>query len=372
VATPLSEWRGSTDVPAGSTEVFGWSFASSGWPLGDLTLALEVLEAVSSWVEVDRRTVVLADIVDPEVLLIQPLADQAIPEESNVVVEVTDRDSEVTAVEWSLDGKGWQPMALSSAGSDRYEDALDLIKEGTYSLFVRAVDAWENETVIGPVQFLLDTSPPVIQISGVSDGQVSANALSPIIEVNDINPLESTVELNGQPFVSGTLVDAEGSYLLSVRAEDAAGNESLRELAFRIDRTAPTILFTSPEPGTTIVVGPLTLLGLTEPGSEVTVHSAEASITTHANDEGVFTVPDWPLQIGLNVISAQAVDLAGNTGPSVALEVSFEPDQGIFDDRFEAIALVLGQFPWRGVPSPGFQRVWRHEGAAELPDGRGE
>jgi len=372
VPTPLSEWRGSIDVPAGSTETFGWSFASSGWPLGDLNLVLEVREVDDAWVEVDRRTVVLADIVGPELVLIEPLNGQIIPAESNAVVEVSDRDSAVTVVDWSLDGKSWQPMAPTSVGSERYEAALDLVKEGTYSLFIRALDAWGNETESGPVKFLLDTSAPLIAISGVSDGQVSANALTPVIEVSDINSFDSTVELNGQPFVSDTLIDAEGSYLLSVRAEDVAENASLREINFRIDQTAPDIIFTWPEPGSTIVLSTVSLSGLTEPGAEVTLNSAAASITTHANDEGVFAVPHWPLQIGLNVINARAVDLAGNAGLSIALEINFEPDQGIFSDRFEMIELVLGPIQWRAVPSLESQIDWTRDPVIELSGGRGE
>lgn len=91
--------------------------------------------------------------------------------------------------------------------------------DGTYTLIVK--DEAGNETT---VHFVVDKTKPVI--AGVENGKSYNTNLTPTFN-------EGTATLNGQPYVSGTPVTAEGTYTLIVT--DAAGN--VETVAFTIDKT---------------------------------------------------------------------------------------------------------------------------------------
>jgi hypothetical protein len=77
----------------------------------------------------------------------------------------------------------------------------------------------------------IDKIAPVI--SGVVDGSYYNISVKPTFN-------EGVAMLNGNPFVSSTLIEAEGSYVLSVT--DDAGNTT--SVSFVIDKTAPVITVT--------------------------------------------------------------------------------------------------------------------------------
>lgn len=336
---PLSEWTGTIDIPANTTAEFGWSFASVGWPLGELRLVLEIFDA-TDWIESDIRTVLLVDLVAPELVVVEPEPGQIIGAMSDLLADASDIHSAIESVQWSLDGAPWLPMAPDGAWPNRYRAELSDLAEGKHSLSVQAEDEWGNQAGSGPVLFAVDKTAPVIAISGVLDGEATNESVTPVIKVKDISPVTTEIELNGQLFESGTTVDDEGTYQLLVEAADIAGNEAELQIMFVIDRTEPEITFTHPDPGTVIVVGPMLLSGITEPGSEVHLVGPVSAITTYADAAGVFEVPDWPLEPGANAISAYAIDPAGNEGPISSLEVSYKPEYQIFQDRFEGIGMI--------------------------------
>ncbi|WP_042167106.1 DNRLRE domain-containing protein, partial [Paenibacillus gorillae] len=95
--------------------------------------------------------------------------------------------------------------------------------EGTHTLIV--TDAADNVTTI---VFTIDKTAPVV--SGVTN-----NVLYNTNRTVTFN--EGTATLNGNPFISGTAVSADGVYTLVVT--DAAGN--VTNVTFTIDKTPPTV-----------------------------------------------------------------------------------------------------------------------------------
>ena len=81
-----------------------------------------------------------------------------------------------------------------------------------------------------------DTTPPVISVSGVANDQQYTAPVTPIVEVSDDTDLEPTVvaTLNGNSFISGTVIDEVGEYELEITATDASGNEAEVTIAFEI------------------------------------------------------------------------------------------------------------------------------------------
>lgn len=121
-----------------------------------------------------------------------------------------------------------------------YVSGTALITEGPYKLVVRATDFAGNAAQI-EINFLIDTTPPVVSITGVLDAAFYNNEVVPVISVSDTNLQSQTVILNGQPYVSGTPVNLEDVYQLTASADDIAGNQTTVTVNFEIDVTPPVI-----------------------------------------------------------------------------------------------------------------------------------
>src|SRR5262249_19139168 len=112
--------------------------------------------------------------------------------------------------------------------------------EGSYQLVISAVDAAGNRTD-RTVSFVLDRSAPVITITGVTAGSFVNGNITPTVIITDAHLTSSSLLLNGATFVSGTTVTVEGNYTLAADATDCAGTRTTRQVAFTIDKTAPTV-----------------------------------------------------------------------------------------------------------------------------------
>ena len=142
-------------------------------------------------------------------------------------IAVVDANVEVSATTYLLDGQSYLPGTVVAG-------------EGLHSLEISARDKAGNEATL-TLHFVIDKTAPVITITGVIDsGQYKAD-LTLLAAVVDTYLKSSSVSLNGQPFVSGTLVSAEGAYVLTVNGEDEAGNSSSQTVHFVVDKTAPMI-----------------------------------------------------------------------------------------------------------------------------------
>ncbi len=94
---------------------------------------------------------------------------------------------------------------------------------------------------------LSDVVPPVVVISGVTDGVTYNSAMTPTFSATDINLQSVSALLDGVPFSSGTAVSAEGVHTLVVTAVDTAGNSTVENVSFTISYSAPDppVVFTT-------------------------------------------------------------------------------------------------------------------------------
>ncbi|WP_449538418.1 Ig-like domain-containing protein [Ferdinandcohnia sp. Marseille-Q9671] len=115
--------------------------------------------------------------------------------------------------------------------------------EMTYKYSVLARDKAGNETTID-ISFILDTTKPNLNITGVLDGFFNKNQ-APTVTFSDryLDSSRSKVTLNGRPFVNGTQLSDEGDYILKAEIYDLANNVSTRTIVFTIDKTSPSITF---------------------------------------------------------------------------------------------------------------------------------
>lgn len=321
IATPLAEWSGAANLPAGSTSSFEWSFTSIGWPTGELLLTLSIRDG-AAMVEIDTTTVMLLDQTPPNVVLLAPNENQTVGPVVPILAEATDIHSEVALVEVSFDGIGWTPLTQDTGNADLFQGNLENLVEGSRQLRIRATDVPGNVSPEQSVAVESDLTPPVIQIEGVTDGLVTNEDVTPVITITGATAPVVEMQLNGEIFVNGTLIDEEGEYDLEIRAWDAVGNLSERAVEFTIDRTPPALWFTFPEPDARIADQTVLVTAFTESGAEVEVIGNLAKTTLFADPHGIVLIPDWPLAKGSNLVTARAQDRAGNASPESQLNLS--------------------------------------------------
>jgi hypothetical protein len=116
------------------------------------------------------------------------------------------------------------------------------------------------------------------------------------------------VTLDGAPFVSGTVIAAEGLHTLKAKAKDCAGHTSDEAtVAFRIDLTPPLLSNLVPANGATIGNKPTITGTVSEPASIIAEGTSYvATVTGNA-----FTIAP-ALEEGPNAFSLLATDAAGN------------------------------------------------------------
>ncbi len=155
-----------------------------------------------------------------------PLADAHHKE--SVTPSVSAADLHLDRVEITLNGELFRGETVSA--------------ERGYLLSATAFDLAENQTS-DSISFVIDLTPPTIDIRGVTEGEVTRGTVVPEVSITDLFLARQEILLNGNPYVPGTPVDAEDDYRLDVEAEDRARNVSSDSVSFAIDRTAPVIVF---------------------------------------------------------------------------------------------------------------------------------
>ena len=182
-------------------------------------------------------------------------------------------------------------------------------EEGRNERSLRLVDAAGNSAIV-PYTLTVDTAAPTIEI--VEQGLPIAHealfnrAVAPRIRVSD--PEATLVaELNGNAFVSGTELAADGTYELVATATDAAGHGSTARARFSIDRTPPRIDIVTPQDGIVLTDDAVAIEGSVDPDAvSVTLNGAVLPVSA-----GRFTGRAL-LEPGQNAITATATDAAGN------------------------------------------------------------
>lgn len=207
------------------------------------------------------------------------------------LVTVTDAHPSVPPWSATLNGASWAGGVV--------------VADGDWTLAVDATDVAGNTASPAQVRFAVDTTPPVIHVSGVTDGLLTRNSVTPIVTVDEPHPGTSTVLLDGAPFSSGTPVTAEGPHRLTVAAVDAVGNSAAPvSVEFARDSTAPGITISGVADGGTYLVDATPTFAVTD------LHLVSSSATL---DGQPFTSGTRVAAGGYHTLRVDAGDAAGNT-----------------------------------------------------------
>jgi hypothetical protein len=195
-----------------------------------------------------------------------------------------------------------------------YVSGTPLSGEGVYTLVINATDAAANATN-ATIHFEIDKTAPAISVAGVLEGAFYNVDVTPIVTVVDKNLRTTNLTLNGEPYVSGTPISAEGSYALAINATDAAANAATFTVHFEIDKTAPVIGIAA------VADGGLYNVDITP---VVSVTDKNAVTTAAVLNEALYTLGTPITQDGHYTLVVTTKDAAGNVASAT---VRFEIDK---------------------------------------------
>lgn len=226
----LATWAGDLRN-LGAVPVVTPAALSGTWPLASFELRLEAMVG-GQWMLLDRARVQAAERTPPGVAFVSPTADAIVRSTATVTTYATARQAPIARVEMASGG-GWSTMPPQDAGAGLYYSNALPATDGPVTLQARATDTLANVSSIVTLPIVIDNTPPLITVTGVTDQQVSPTPLTPVISVTDLHLLGSTITLDGAPYVSGTPVGL-GVHTLAIDAVDRADNRSSTTVRFTV------------------------------------------------------------------------------------------------------------------------------------------
>lgn len=161
------------------------------------------------------------------------------------------------AIRTEADGRQFiEEQTVNGALLERYCQ-----EDGSYEILCYAMDPAGNRSDAAKVGFRIDGTPPFIRLEGVSGGTDYQEGRSVSVSVEEAFFADCYVDICVKRYTPGHeetvflpswkaqgissansyYFEEDGDYIISVRAADAAGNETGREVRFRVDRHAPAL-----------------------------------------------------------------------------------------------------------------------------------
>ena len=116
----------------------------------------------------------------------------------------------------------------------RYEEPFTLPANGEYNIQYYATDMAGNTETPHGITVTVDNDGPAINVTGVAEGIVYQQPVTPVITVSDPILDSFTATLNGAPYQPGTAINKDGQYTLALTASDRLGNTSSYAVSFTL------------------------------------------------------------------------------------------------------------------------------------------
>ncbi|RKH96059.1 RHS repeat-associated core domain-containing protein [Corallococcus sp. AB038B] len=184
-------------------------------------------------------------------------------------------------------------QAAALVGHDGFHTAVPL-EEGINAITTVIADSCGN-TARQCIPVVLDSATPVIAITGVTEGLVTGDPVTPTFSVTGGDaPVVVSATLNGAGFQSGTEVSLHGDYELRIRAEDAQGRVAIQRLHFAVLTEPPNVVVTGVADGQ-VYPGPVSLsVAVTSPHVDL----FQVTLNNEPFTNGVVSAPgDYTLSI---------------------------------------------------------------------------
>lgn len=239
--------------------------------------------------------------------------------------------------------------------------------DGSYTLTATTTDAMGHTASAVPVSFTIDTTKPVISLSGVLNGYTYKD--KNVVLTAKTNEGSLTVTSNGDPVV----LDGNGQYTftgednkvdnykLLIKATDAAGNVSEQMLAFSIDKLAVNMIVSGVSEGQLINYNPnisfdtyegtteksgttATIDGTDFAGGNFTAEGSHTMIVSYKRGDNTytktvhFTIDKTPPTITINSVAKNSVatvdNIVGKVGDSIKVSTTLNDTNGVGDAYF--------------------------------------
>ena len=182
-----------------------------------------------------------------------------------------------------------------------------------------------NCSLLGPL--LVTIQSPENQ-SVTADNSVGVTGQVSGADTVAVNGVEASVVAG--TFFASAISLAEGTNVLVATAQNEGGDTATDTVSVRRDTTPPLVVIESPDDGQRLVTETVTVAGTVNdiiPGA--TTNADDVTVTINglpaAVNNRTFILPDLPLALGANTITAIAVDRVGNENTS-SIQVTREPD----------------------------------------------
>ena len=152
---------------------------------------------------------------------ISVVLDTVAPEKPSINVK---NDKKAAKVKIDTTEKQVEKIEYSFDGVNYYEYNGEFSVEKTSDIYARVTDYAGNVSEVAKTHVDIDTTAPVVTVSGVEDGEVYYTAVQPKVDVDD-KDAEVHVTLNGKEY-KGEKIDVAGKYTLEAYAIDKTGNKS--------------------------------------------------------------------------------------------------------------------------------------------------
>jgi hypothetical protein len=301
---------------------------------GSYTLSAKAYDAAGNVGQSSVTVIVANDTIAPSVSIASPVAGSTIGGTVPVSASASDNVA-VEKVELYLNGA---LVATSTAAPYGYNWNTTNAANGSYTLSVKAYDAAGN---VGQssvtVNVANDAIAPVVSIASPVAGSIIGGTVTVSANASD-NQAVKKVELylNGALAATSTAAPysfswntanaANGSYTVSAKAYDAAGNigQAAATVTVFNDAAAPSVSIASPVAGAT-VKGTVSLNANASDNVAVTkvefyldgVLQASSTTAPYAYSWNTSTAAN-----GTHTVSAKAYDQAGNVGQSASVSVN--------------------------------------------------
>ncbi len=361
-----------------------WSFTSDALTDGTYEFSAEATDLAGNVSDRSSIRTIVIDTATPTVT-ITAITDDALPVTGPIGTDPTNDTSPTLSgttsepaslVEILRDGQKVGEATLANQGRT-WTFTSGLLSSGTYSFTARATDLAGNVATAAPRSITVDTAAPTTVISdatdnvspvtgpivvgGVTNDRTPALTITTTEAASGVEVFRNGVRVgNATPdqnrttwtFTSAELTD--GVYDFTAVARDVAGNASVASAVRRvtIDGTQPTVMIVSVSDDVAPLKGSIvdggrtndprpTIYGtISEAINLVSGQGGKVEVLINGEVEGEATInesgtgwnftPDADLPLGINgeveyVITARAVDRAGNAGP-VSAPLSFVLD----------------------------------------------
>ena len=285
----------------------GTAFVATGVPIGDgPSVPIQVVATDAAGNASTSTVTVRVDRTPPVVRITSPVVNAY---RKGPVLHVEGTVTDLSPVLVEVNG---ELAAVDGGGFTADVPAND----GAFTVTATARDAAAN-TSTANVSVVVDSVAPQISVSAPAQGLITNQSTVQITgSVSDAAPVtlrlgDVLVPLTNNSFSQPASLAPEGDRTLTLRATDAAGNESTFDVHVTLDQTPPDLSVMTPDAGATLGSAPIVTQGFVYDATATTVSVNGMPATRVLQDAWLASVGG--VSDGPQRLTIVATDAAGNT-----------------------------------------------------------